>query len=312
MNDLYQDKYYDHFAQKISFNPPVFEKEVNYMMRFSAPLKSYNYKDNNLVVIYFKKGHGSIEWYNKRQLINDDTFIVTNPSDGWLYLNEKEGSIDVLSMVITEYLKKEFYAYHTVNQSVFLDNPLYTSNDDRPFIESAFAASHYPSGRLLKNIYAGSLEKEFEFSDAQELTIAALNALHKDQKRAYRFADCINVKKQSTKLETLKRLLIAREYIHDNLDTKVSLEELSKISCLSKFHLFNSFKTVFGKTPHQYSNTVKLLKAKELLSTDNFLVGTVSTMIGFNDVHSFSKLFKKKFGVPPSSLISKNEDIMLS
>ncbi len=270
------------------------------MMRFCTPMCSYAYKNNNLVVIFFKKGHGSIEWHNKRQVVNNDTFIVTNPSDGWEYLNEKKEQIDVLSIVINQKLKQEFNTYYSIEHTKLIDDPSCIGTEDYFFIEKALTTNQYPSGRLLKDIYNVSLGNQFEFLDAEELAINVLESLNNDQQRAYRFASHINVKKQSTKLEIFKRLLVAREYIHDNMESKIPLNELARISCLSKFHLYNSFRTVFRKTPHQYANSVKLFRAKELLANNKYSVGEVSDMVGFNDIHSFSKLFKKKYGLSPS------------
>ncbi|MBV7270322.1 helix-turn-helix domain-containing protein [Winogradskyella luteola] len=305
MKKIYIDKYYDHFAKKVHSTAPDFHSDSNYMMRFNTHMKSYAYENNNLVIIFFKKGHGSIEWRNKRQTLNNDTFIVTNPSDGWIYLNEEEKCIDVLSLVVTKKLKKEFDTFFHSDTKSILNNPFHLKDDKNFFIEKTFSANHYPSGLLLKKVHDISLGEEFEFFDAEELSLTILDALHKDQIRAYRHANNINVKKQSTKIETLKRLLIAREYIHDNLDKKISLDELSNISCLSKFHLYSSFKTVFGKTPHQYSNSFRMMKAKEMLLSNQYSVSEVTDALGFNDIYSFSKLFKKAYKNPPSKLILK-------
>jgi len=138
--------------------------------------------------------------------------------------------------------------------------------------------------------------------DAEEMVITVLNSLYNNQITAYRLAKRIPSKKDSTRLETLKRLIIAREYLHDNLDSKVSLDELTNVSSLSKFHLFESFRCVFGKTPHQYANAIKLERAKELLLTGTHSVNQVAFTLGFADIPSFSKLFKKKYKVSPSLL----------
>ena len=303
MPQIFTDKYYDHFSKKIFHEAPVFANHENYMMRFNTHMESYNYTNNNLTLIYFNKGYGRIEWTNKRQIINNDVFIVANPcTTGWRYINQINKRIDVLSLVVSETLKKQFDTFYFSNKNV-LDYPFESSNKTSFFIEKALRAEYYPCGRLLKQIHRQSFETDFNFLDAEEIAITVLNSFHNNQLTAYRFADGIAAKKQSTKIETLKRLLIAREYIHDNLNKKIVLDELSDISCLSKFHLYNSFKSVFGKTPHQYANYTKLQRAKVLLMTNRHSVTEVSSILGFNDIHSFSKLFKKAYKISPSKLI---------
>lgn len=270
------------------------------MMRHNTPMENYHYNDNSLTIIYFRKGQGSIACQENRHSVKDDSFIITNPSNGWIYENNKARNIDVLSIVISEQLMKEFVTHIDVKPTKLLDTPNRLSEKSFFFIENVLAARHYPSGRLLRHVYDSSLKDGFQFQDAQEIALLALQSVCKDQQRANRFLDFIEVKKASTKVETLKRLMIAREYIHDNIDKKISLDELSSVSCLSKFHLFNSFRIVFRYTPHQYSNIVKLDRAKELLIHENYSVGEISSLCGFNDIYSFSRLFKKKCGVSPT------------
>ncbi|GAA4275550.1 helix-turn-helix domain-containing protein [Aquimarina mytili] len=113
----------------------------------------------------------------------------------------------------------------------------------------------------------------------------------------------IDSKKESTKKEVYRKLLLARNYIHDNLTTKITTKELSEISALSNYHIYTSFKNVFGFTPHQYHNKVKLEKAYMLLKNGSFSISDVVVLLNFTDLQSFNKLFKKLYGKPPSSLM---------
>ncbi len=305
MGNLFFDKYYDHFSKEFFSNPPVFCVDENYMMRFNAPMENYEYKDNNLTVIYFKKGSGNLVSNKKKQLVNDNSFIITNPSDGWLYVNKEKKQIDVLSFVISKKLKKQFDLFHLRDCGSLLDNPFEVLCSSHFFIEKTLSAKYYPCGQILERIYHLSAKEDFQLFDADELTMSLLISLYKNQCRAYLAANKIVAKKQSTRVETLKRLLVAREYLHDNLNRKIALDELTSISCLSKFHLYDSFKTVFGKTPHQYANYIKLVEARNLLTKKVYSVSEIAIKLGFNDIYTFSKLFKKAYNSSPSNYYLK-------
>ena len=304
MNNLYTDTYYDHFSGHKTLEPPQFQKNRNYMMRFRTPMTNYTYDDNDLTVIFFEKGHGDLVWKNKKNSLHSDDFIVTNPGRGWEYINETNHYIDVLSLVICEKFRKEFNFYSKSTAAKLLDNPFDQIDMDTFFIEKPLSAKHYPSGRLLRQIHKCSQGEHFQFFSAEELSIQITKALYRDQVSAYIFANKIEAKKYSTKVETLKRLLVAREYILNNISKKVSLTELSQISSLSKFHLYESFRRVFGKTPHQYTNCVKIVKARSLLLNSNLSVSEISALLGFNDLAAFSKLFKKAYGHSPTKYLS--------
>lgn len=300
--NTYIDTYYNHFTGKCHGEDIPLVHDQAYLLRYTKNLPSYRYDLENMTIGYYKKGHGEVLWNNHRQTIKDDSFLVTNPTEeDWFYDNKGMNKrLDTFCVVVTPALKKQFETYGLCRKTRLLDDPFTSVDQELIFLEKTFSAGHYPVGQMLKYFYAISNTEQFEFLDAEEIVITVLNSLYNNQMTAYRLAKRIPAKKNSTKLETLKRLLVAREYIHENINSKVSLDELAVTSSLSKFHLFESFKYVFGKTPHQYANNVKLIKARDLLMKRQDSVSHVAFMLGFADVHSFSKLFKKKYQVSPS------------
>jgi cellulose synthase/poly-beta-1,6-N-acetylglucosamine synthase-like glycosyltransferase len=54
------------------------------------------------------------------------------------------------------------------------------------------------------------------------------------------------------------------------------------------------------KTIKEYINDKRLKKAAELLSVSKYNITEISSMVGFNNVTYFSKMFKKLYGVSPS------------
>ena len=104
------------------------------------------------------------------------------------------------------------------------------------------------------------------------MTIEVLKALFIDTNEILFLSKKVNAKKRTTQIETLKRLSVAQEFIHDNLMKIISLSDISTVSALSKHHLYDSFKMVYGKTPHQYTNFLKINKSIDYLQNGNFSV----------------------------------------
>lgn len=300
MTNKYKDSYYDHFAREVYDHAIDLEKEKNYMMRFSTSLDNHVFKENNLTIIFFKEGAGAVVKKNETVKIAKNKFIIANSGTSWEYVNEKEENIDVLGFVVNEEFRKQFDFFESVNEGQLLDTPHSISENPPLFMEAALNADYYPSGELLKKIHHASGEFGFSFLSAEELTMELLQQLYKDQKRANGMVDKIQVKKKSTREETFKRLLVAYEYIHDNITKPISLDELSYESSLSKYHLYESFKNIYGKTPHQYINKLKIFKSREYIRKGELTISEISDYFGFNDLPVFSKIFKKVYGYPPS------------
>jgi AraC family transcriptional regulator len=113
-------------------------------------------------------------------------------------------------------------------------------------------------------------------------------------------ADHIKAARLSTRVEILRRLHLATDHIYQNYHTDVSLEELSKVSMLSKFHFLRAFQQAFGSSPHKVLNNVRIEKAKGLLLRSDLDVAEVGKTIGVRDSSSFSRMFRKETGIYPT------------
>jgi AraC family transcriptional regulator, exoenzyme S synthesis regulatory protein ExsA len=92
-----------------------------------------------------------------------------------------------------------------------------------------------------------------------------------------------------------------REVINSHLYSNLSLSELSELTNMSLSTFKREFKKVYKCSPATYIRDKKLIKAKELLSLLNLRMTDIAFECGFNDVVHFSKSFKQKYGLSPST-----------
>jgi AraC-like DNA-binding protein len=90
-------------------------------------------------------------------------------------------------------------------------------------------------------------------------------------------------------------------YMHKNIDKPLRIEELVHRSGLSRTTFFNRFRTVTGETQNDYMLKLKLESAKASLETTSLSVKEIGSKLQFYDEFHFSKLFKRQFGVAPST-----------
>ena len=98
--------------------------------------------------------------------------------------------------------------------------------------------------------------------------------------------------------ERYNKINLIVHYINENLSEDLSLDRLSKVFFISKYHLARLFKEQTGYTIGYFIASKRVLKAKELLTTD-LSITTVAQMVGFNDYSSFYRTFKKITHFPP-------------
>ncbi len=95
-----------------------------------------------------------------------------------------------------------------------------------------------------------------------------------------------------------KTKLLMRENIYSEID----LEQIAINNNITYSYLRRMFKSYTGISPHQYFLDMKLLRAKELITSSNLTIKEISYHMGFSSEHYFSRLFKKKTGAMPSEI----------
>lgn len=89
-----------------------------------------------------------------------------------------------------------------------------------------------------------------------------------------------------------------KEYLAANLSEKVSLDELSEMAHLSRYHLLRVFQGVVGLPPHAYQNQLRVDLGKKLL-VDGLPISQAAAEAGFADQSHFSRVFKQYTGATP-------------
>jgi two-component system, response regulator YesN len=88
-------------------------------------------------------------------------------------------------------------------------------------------------------------------------------------------------------------------YIHENYQNDISLSDLSEHFHLSSSYISTIFKSETGENFKEFLNRYRIQKAKEILSSQNIKVNSVAEMVGYNNVNTFIRLFKKYVGLSP-------------
>jgi len=91
----------------------------------------------------------------------------------------------------------------------------------------------------------------------------------------------------------------AQQYLDEAYQESVSLEQLAQRLNTSVRTLIRHFKTATGDTPLNYLQTLRLEHAKKLLESTRLGVSDITHAVGYDDISSFSRLFKRKTGLTP-------------
>ena len=88
-------------------------------------------------------------------------------------------------------------------------------------------------------------------------------------------------------------------YMHDNVLKGISMDDLVKYSGLNRTSITNIFKKNFNMSAIEYFINLKVDLAKKYLREHNHNVTQISEILGYSNVHYFSRQFKKTTGMSP-------------
>lgn len=111
-------------------------------------------------------------------------------------------------------------------------------------------------------------------------------------------------KNRNTKLEQLKPLI---EYMNNNIDKDISLDELSEIAGFTPQYICRLFKECLDLRPFEYFTKVRIAHAKKLLMETDFQINKIGMMIGYDDCSYFCSAFKKIENCSPSEFREINK-----
>ena len=102
------------------------------------------------------------------------------------------------------------------------------------------------------------------------------------------------------------KIMGAVEYIKENYTSPtLTVEWLADYAGISTVHFRRIFERFYGTSPKKYIISLKLLRARELLSATDMKISEIADAVGFENAYYFSKLMREQSGMTPSEMRKK-------
>lgn len=101
-----------------------------------------------------------------------------------------------------------------------------------------------------------------------------------------------------------KELLVQNtiNYINKHWNEKIDFESLASNQGVSYSLLRKTFKDQSSTTLKQYQIDIKIRKSEQLIINSDLYLSEISYQCGFENIQTFSRMFKNKLGISPSDL----------
>jgi AraC family transcriptional regulator len=248
-----------------------------------------------------KTAFGGNEYYQKERCkyaVSEHNFLVLN--EGTRYSSYIEPGDEVESLTINFHIHYQSEVARTVLSGTdkMIDDP-FAKGDMNLFFEEKLFGHNQSVSPFIYTIR--KLTQNFNKNQpaVNETLYFLLEALLLNNRELIHKIKEIDARRFSTQKEIYRRLNAVKDYIDSCFNEEITLDELSKIALMSPFHLLRQFKKNYRQTPHQYLTARRLEKARSCIVYSKAPLTDICFSIGFSDISSFSKLFKRKFGLSP-------------
>lgn len=115
-------------------------------------------------------------------------------------------------------------------------------------------------------------------------------------------------KEAISKQACLRLINKTEDYIERHLKEPISLKDLADHAHLSEFHFHRLFKQYSTETVNQFVTRFKIERAAIFLCTSpNTSITTIAMEYGYSEASSFSRTFKRHFGISPLNYRKQQE-----
>jgi AraC family transcriptional regulator len=82
--------------------------------------------------------------------------------------------------------------------------------------------------------------------------------------------------------ELYRRLTWGRDFIHSNYQQQITIDDMARAACLSKYHFIRLFHALEGVTPYRYLQRKRVAAAQRLLTTTELTHVEIAEQVGFD------------------------------
>lgn len=225
---------------------------------------------------------------------------------------QRDSIILVSETIHDEQTSSELPAFSQLLET-FYDAPRfekYIKDSFRLITPSNFMTSFKSVASNLSNIY-NKISKEVCGYDLQqkekfldESDFMELEKIHNSQEWVLQQFAVLRDEVLQTQNDTSKKLIHEiTEYIKNNYQRNITLDDLARTTNFNKYYICKKFKKETGANIMNYIMDMRINRAKEMLLKGDDRIYKVAQAVGFNDTSYFSLIFKKITSQTPKEFV---------
>lgn len=288
---------------------PVFLDSEQDILRFGKDANSLNVSSlsqfqktltgSGFAIKFVTQGTENYTIEKRHYQLHSGSYILTNGEKKAHVLIDSNTNVKGICVNLDEEIIRKTVASICEGDAAEPDENVAKFFEQDHFFENQYHSDTTLLGKHLERIKTIIKSGELQSSDInEELFFQLAFNLVKDQAAVYKQLQNVRVVKAHTQRDLFRKLSKGKLFMDAHFAGEFQIADFTKEAAISDFHFFRLFKTTFGLTPYQYILHKRLQKAFLDLKGGKS-VSDAAIDCGFADIFSFSKAFKKHFGITP-------------
>lgn len=278
-----------------SYVPPKTGNGINFssLYQLETPGKQIEHLSLKFVV----DGIENYTLNDKTYQVQPNNLLIAQSEQFCRFFIDSKTPIEGLCMSIDNKFMHEIVAsYCNLEMDEALLN-FYTTNAFQPVLLQNKSSELFENLIFLANKKKNDRNEQILFQDEFFYHIGEL--VIRESLPVFSAINQVNAQKWQTKKMIYTKMLEAKGLIESELEINLAIPEIAKRLQLTTFHFIRCFKAVYGCSPYQFQLETRLNKSIQLIKSGNYSITDVADELGFADLPTFSKAFKRKFGCSP-------------
>ena len=118
-----------------------------------------------------------------------------------------------------------------------------------------------------------------------------------------------HVSPRNAGMDTLERLQRLLDYIEENCDLPLSLDDAAKRMHFSPYHFSRMFKKLTGMGFSVYVNSVRIQRAQDMINDGGDTILSIAMRCGYGSIRTFNRAFRAVCGCTPTEYRIRGREI---
>lgn len=261
---------------------------------------------HGLALKYVQKGEEVYCFNNRRYIVKENQFLVTNENNRGVVEIESKLPVVGICINISSDILRQVMASHIAPDAVTPDPHLADFLLGKAMPEQILGAKHSSTGSYLEKLAQNFTQNQDTIIDTNEFFFEIADRVIAEFTPLHQKIHSLNVIRPLTQRDLYLKLERTKQLIEQEFTHPLNAQNLAEEAGLSLYHFIRLFKKCYGQTPIQMLIVQRMNHAQKLLKANRLSINEIAACCGFSDLQMFSKAFKKYTGNSPSAFKNSN------